>query len=1187
MTAIAAGGLHSLALKADGRVVGWGDRGWGQNQPPPRLTNAIAIAAGGFHSLALRSDGTVAAWGSTESGQTAVPNGLTNVVELAAGGFHSLARLGDGSVVAWGNNGWSQSAVPEQLSNVVGVAAGRWYSLALQGNGKVTGWPPEALGSPAVALSKAVAIASGPSWGAVLEYDGRVRLIGGEDVWPEPLTNAASISVGSERVYALRTDGTVAAWPAEAATEALRNVIAVSAGGWDSGGEHGLALLGDGAPTALRAPVRRLAFTGQEVGLNAGIVAAPPATYQWRLNGTDLPDATNAFFVLADARPADSGVYEVAVTNPLGAIAVTHTVLHVWDQPPILTKQPAGQTTYPGATISLSVEADGSPPFRYQWHREEAPIPGATNPVLALSQVPLTDSGAYSVRVENEFGSVASMKAAVSVGLVVSLGYREYDQTNVPPGLTNIVGLAAGDWHSLALRADGTVVAWGSDTFGQSSLPAGLSDVVAIAAGGVHSLALRRDGTVVAWGAVDDPRYVPVDYGQTDVPDDLVDVVAIAAGGVHGLALKSDGRVVWLGAGGLEQNAVPAGWSNVVAIAAGIGSVALLGDGSVVRWEYGPPTALPGWTNVVAVATGENRYLGLRADGTLLSEDYRLPSAALSQVVGIAGGRYHALVLLGDGRPTPAGPELSRTALSGNRVLLNARVVGTPPLRYAWFRDGIELPGETHAFLELGAAGLADSGTYTVVVANPLGTVTFTNTTLRVADGAPVLVQQPGSASGYPGGNVVFEARAEGSQPLVFQWLFNGVGIPGATNAELRVGPLDFADAGRYQVLAANAFGTTQSAEAELRLDPLVVWGAWQDPYPHCGGQAAHPPPGLTEVVAAAGGYYHTLALRADGTVVASGYEEGCGASGATLVPAGLSNVVAVAAGGYHSLALKADGTLAAWGDLGWNQMHQPPALSNVVAIAVKDELDVALLADGRVVSWGWPAYTNVPVDLGGAIAIAASEKGGAALTGEGRLALWGRAALSVGEQIADLTNVVAFALGRAHLLALDSAGQVRARGRNDGGQLDVPSELTNAVQIAVAQDVCLALKPDGTVVRWGGAGLLNPLPSLPVGLTNVEAIATGGYQFLAIVGRSPPPPPGGSPIRIVGTLLRAGQLIARIPTDPGAVYLLEATHSLRAPLWTPCWPLVLGDGSVRELTIAGLTNEPWSQRFYRVRRTR
>ncbi|MCZ7638222.1 MAG: hypothetical protein M5U12_20585 [Verrucomicrobia bacterium] len=155
--------------------------------------------------------------------------------------------------------------------------------------------------------------------------------------------------------------------------------IAVSAGGWDSGGEHGLALLGDGVPTALRAPVRRLAFTGQEVGLNAGIVAAPPSTYQWRLNGTDRPDATNAFFVLADARPADSGVYEVAVTNPLGAIAVTHTVLHVWDQPPILTKQPAGQTTYPGATISLSV------------------------------------------------------KAAFSVGLVVSLGYREFDQTNVPP----------------------------------------------------------------------------------------------------------------------------------------------------------------------------------------------------------------------------------------------------------------------------------------------------------------------------------------------------------------------------------------------------------------------------------------------------------------------------------------------------------------------------------------------------------------------------------------------------------------------------------------------------------------------------------------------------------------------------------------------------------------------------------
>jgi len=49
-------------------------------------------------------------------------------------------------------------------------------------------------------------------------------------------------------------------------------------------------------------------------------------------------------------------------------------------------------------------------------------------------------------------------------------------------------------------QAATTVVAWGDDAFGQCHVPVGLTNVVAIAAGNVHSLALRVDGTVAAWG---------------------------------------------------------------------------------------------------------------------------------------------------------------------------------------------------------------------------------------------------------------------------------------------------------------------------------------------------------------------------------------------------------------------------------------------------------------------------------------------------------------------------------------------------------------------------------------------------------------------------------------------------------------------------------------------------------------
>ncbi len=80
-------------------------------------------------------------------------------------------------------------------------------------------------------------------------------------------------------------------------------------------------------------------------------------------------------------------------------------------------------------------------------------------------------------------------------------------------GVDNVVAIAAGYLHTVALRRDGTVWTWGWNDSGQLGEPlsltdrntpglvAGLTDVVAIAAGTTHSLAVKRDGTIWAWGS--------------------------------------------------------------------------------------------------------------------------------------------------------------------------------------------------------------------------------------------------------------------------------------------------------------------------------------------------------------------------------------------------------------------------------------------------------------------------------------------------------------------------------------------------------------------------------------------------------------------------------------------------------------------------------------------------------------
>lgn len=112
----------------------------------------------------------------------------------------------------------------------------------------------------------------------------------------------------------------------------------------------------------------------------------------------------------------------------------------------------------------------------------------------------------------------------------------------------------------------------------------------------------------------------------------------------------------------------------------------------------------------------------------------------------------------------------------------------------------------------------------------------------------------------------------------------------------------------------------------------------------------------------------HTLVLRADGTVWATGLNSsGQLGDGTTInrivvtqVPT-LSDVVAVAAGGGHSLALLRDGTVWAWG-LNTNSQcgasgtsHQMPTLINVIRIAAGATHSVALTSasGGTVYTWG------------------------------------------------------------------------------------------------------------------------------------------------------------------------------------------------------------------------------------------
>jgi len=731
--AVTGGDAYGIALLADRTVQTWGTLGsGGANVPPPDATNIVGITAGTSHALAVRSDGTVALWGRIAgNSSTSVPSEVTNVVAVGvgSGARHALALRADGTVVDWGLA--DTTNIPSGVLNIVSVAVGPFHSLALRSDGRVFAWGRNDNGATAVPASATNIVAIATTWygNIALRADGKLLTWGTGAAIPGQATLTNIVEVGGKggiggtpAGMALNRNGDVFATGTPATGT---NIMAIG-----GSGQTYMAVKAVGPPIFPLPAVRRSVGVTQTAYLRLRAVGALPLTYQWSFQGTNLPGATNVLLVVTNALPAAAGFYSLVASNAVGV--VTNSEMELVVVPIIITNQPASQATYVGASPTLKVGVLGPSPT-YHWSFNGTNIAWATNSSLTLTNIQLTDAGAYSVGVSNGFGGVVSANALVSVwpilvtqpppdqvtfhgattafrivaqassplayqwqfkgsalpgatsstlpftnvlyeqaGLytvitsttnavvtnvarlavvqIAAWGSNTSGQTNVLADQTNVISVAGGGNHSLALRNDGTVVAWGDDIV-RPNVPLDLTNATAISAGIWGSLALRSDGTIAAWGNNN--------RGQTNIPPELTNVVAVAAGGYHNLALKSDGTIVAWGQNDSGQTNVPAGLANVVAVEAGdYSSLALTADGRVVAWgnNGNGQTNVPGnLSNVVAIAAGRIHCIGLKSDGTVAvwgeTNSYGLGNipAAATNIVAVGAGYGHCLVLRDDG----------------------------------------------------------------------------------------------------------------------------------------------------------------------------------------------------------------------------------------------------------------------------------------------------------------------------------------------------------------------------------------------------------------------------------------------------------------------------------------------------------------------------------------------------------
>ena len=583
--AIAAGGNHSLALRSDGTIAGWGYNEFGQASPPDG-NNFKAIAAGGSHSIGLKSDGSVVGWGYDGSGQADLPAGK-DYTAIAAGGYHSLALRKDHSIAAVGDNYFHQVTPPAGYS-FTAVAAGGYQSLALKLDGSIVAWGRDNCGqNTPPSGNNYIAIATGGDWqmghSLALKQDGSIVEWGCQANPPEG-NNYIAIAAGARHSLALNKDQSIVAWGSNDDGECNvpspnTGFIAISAG--------------DHFSLARKA--------------NGTIVA-------WGRNDygqVSLPVRSNYSAI------AGGYQYSLALRSDGSIVG--------WGENWLGKATPPSGKNYTavaaGYDHSLALRSDGR---SIGWGYNQY---GKATPPLAYDYIAIAGGKHHSLGLRSD-------------GTIVGWGYNDYGQTDPPDG-NNYIGIAAGYDHSLALRSNGSIVGWGYNSDGRASPPSG-NNYIAIAAGYEHSLALTSDGTIAGWGGPnyggeatppDGNNYIAIaggcryslalrsdgtivgwgynDYGQASPPLGN-NFVAIAAGvhGSHSLALRavltetSDANTI-----SIETLSARQGILENVQVTGDFNGVADFNSFDVVMITTGP-WAGKGFSRGICKATFESQYTG-------------------------------------------------------------------------------------------------------------------------------------------------------------------------------------------------------------------------------------------------------------------------------------------------------------------------------------------------------------------------------------------------------------------------------------------------------------------------------------------------------------------------------------------------------------------------------------------------
>ncbi len=661
---IAAGENFSLVIKSDMTLWAAGDNSHGQlglggkvdsSEGEKVMGNVLMVEAEGETAYAIDAAGVLYGWGDNTDGQVAPSQAaqyiytptkiMENVVEVSAGAGHTVALAADGTAYGWGSNAGGElgftaneknNASVKLMSGIKDVAAGDGFTLLVTDDGKLytsglnnsgqlgTGNYRSQYTFTASSVTGIEAADAGASHSLLLTEKGKVLAAGlNEDgqigagsgsrvnsFTTLSVNGAYAVFAGGDSSAAVTDSGKLYVWGANdngqlqnnsskdvtAPKSVASGIISIAFGGY-----HSIALRTDGKISAAGSGMNGELFTSTGSAVLKPVkVMDDIVEYAAGKDHSAAIDIKGDLYTWGNNDCGQLGHGDLVSRNKPTKVKLSEEAINVWCGDKVTFVQTKDLRVY-----AFGDNSDGM--LGMDTDSKTVKSPKGNFMLYEYSDLEIYFGKGYAVAL---IGGDAYGWGRNTSGRLCDLDKLVVDPTMLTSEVSNIVELALGDSHVLALTKDGDVYGWGSNGSNQlcNSIDGIFTDVPVlieiqtarksaatikhISAAGNHNMVVDVDDTVWIWGANSNGQLGVSEY-RVKTADYLGYAAENVAAGRYACAIiSSDGK---LSLSGSNRSGA-------------------LGDGSENdRSKFSEITA----SSAESVDIGEYFGLYLRDDGTL------------------------------------------------------------------------------------------------------------------------------------------------------------------------------------------------------------------------------------------------------------------------------------------------------------------------------------------------------------------------------------------------------------------------------------------------------------------------------------------------------------------------------------------------------------------------------------------